>query len=473
VNKVVAGIIIFSSVSLGCMLGPKGNLATPSLSSDFLEKGQEITSKEMGSLAWWEQFKDPELSNLIMIAFDKNYDLQLARQKVHELRASYQMESAGLWPKVNAFGSYLRYKRPNNFLGVPSIASPYQNLYVLGFDATWEIDFFGKVRSAKKAAYFDVLSSEENIYNVQVSIAAEIGRIYTDIRAHQQRIYVLNKKIKAQEAILSLSDVLLFSGLDSEIQKENEKADLANNKSVRFVLEKELKNLYYQLAYLCAKNPEELESLIQKRGPIPFSEDKIAIGIPSDLLRRRPDIRIAEKNYFAACARIGQAKADLFPSVSLTGLLAGISSQTNNIFLKAAQSWLVWPSINWNIFQGWKTMANIKVQTSKQRQALISYEMSISAALRDVESALNAFTEEKMSLQQFKYQLIAKKRVYELKEKLLVTGLKQKKDFLISQKDFFDAQDAYLQSKQRSMANLISLYKALGGGWQEDSVTKG
>lgn len=458
----------------GCMLGPKKDLPETSFSHSFVEEASALTTEEEIQQRWWEQFNDPILNQLIETTLSKNYDLKLAREKVHEMRAQYRMEGADLWPSVNTFGSAARLRRPLNVLGFPTApgVSQVSSIFALGFDATWEIDFFGKVRSAKEAAYYDLLSTQENVHNVQVSVIGEVARYYTDIRAHQQRIYALEKKIEAQEKLVELANTLEQTGLSEDIELEKQLAELAQNKSLLPQLIQELKESLYQLTYLLGKQPGELNSLFEKRKPIPIAERKIPIGLPSDLLRQRPDIRSAERDYYASCARIGQAKADLFPSFSLTGALAGVSSRIGNIFTKPAETWVVWPSFNWNIFQGWKTIANIKVQNSKQKQALLTYEQTVLEALKDVESALAMYSEENHTLDELKLQVLSKKRICALNNALLEAGLKQQKELLLAEKDFYDAQDSYFQSKERAMLDLISLYKALGGGWDMEEKYK-
>lgn len=460
-------LFLTSLLLSGCMLGPKKDLPETSFSSSFVEETSALTTEEEMQQRWWEQFHDPILNQLIETTLSKNYDLKLAREKVHEMRAQYRMEGADLWPSASTFGSAARLRRPAKVLGFPTVPGTSQvgSIFALGFDATWEIDFFGKVRSAKEAAYYDLLSSQEDVHNTQVSVIGEVARYYTDIRTHQQRIYVLEKKIEAQEKLLLLAGALEESGLSEDIAVEKQVAELAQNKSLLPQLIQERKESLYQLTYLLGKEPGALNPLFEKRKPIPIAEGKIPIGLPSDLLRQRPDIRSAEREYYAACARIGQAKADLFPSFSLTGVLAGISDQIGTIFKKPAETWVVWPGFNWNIFQGWKTMANIKVQNSKQKQALLTYEQTVLQALKDVESALALYSEENQTLDQLTVQVLSKKRICGLNATLLEAGLKEQKDLLLAQKAFYEAQDGYFQSKERAMLDLISLYKALGGGW--------
>ncbi len=471
--------IILGCFSLaGCMLGPKKDLPSTAFSPEYIEKSSVTTSEENTEVLWWKQFHDPTLNHLITIALEENFDLKMAREKVLELRANYRMESADLWPSINTFGSAVRLKKPQNILGVPTIGNPYQNFYVLGFDASWEIDFFGQNRSAKQAAYFNVLASEDNIHSTQVTVVSEVARLYTDIRTTQQRIYALEKKIKVQKKILFLAKTLTKSGLSDEVSLQAEMAEAAAYKSELPTLKSSLKNSIYQLTFLLGKSPGEISSVLEKRKPIPVAFGKIPIGLPSDLLRRRPDIRSAEKHYFASCSKVGEARAALFPNISLTAALAGASAQWNNIFSKASELWFVWPTVNWNIFQGWKQIANVKVQKSKQRQALISYEQAIAQALTDVESSLSAYAEEFITFSELQKQLVSKKKICELNKLLVQSGLEDQKKRLKALKDFYSIQDAYFQSKERYMANLISVYKALGGGWddselKDESVARG
>jgi NodT family efflux transporter outer membrane factor (OMF) lipoprotein len=454
----------------GCMLGPKGDIPEPQLPANYSEQPVGLSSQQQVNRTWWESFNDEVLTALINKALSENFDLLLAKEKVRELRANYRMESGQLWPSINAFGSAVRFKRSKNLFGLPLPGSRVQNLYIAGFDASWEIDLFGKIRSAKRAAYFNVLSSEDNVQSLQVSISAEVGRIYTNIRSLQQRIFALQQKIKIEEKLLELTKVLLNSGLSDELSVEEQKNELLQDQSNLPQLISQMKQDVYQLSYLIGITSEEMFTLIKKRENIPIADEKIPLGLPSDLLRNRPDIRSAEKSYYAACAKIGQAKADLFPSISLTSALGFANASANNLFSESSNIWLLWPAIDWNLFKGWQTMANIRVQNSKQKQALISYQQAVSQGLKEVESALVAYAEERGTLQNLKLQLLSQKKVVQLTQGLLDSGLAEEKNVLESQKNFYAYQDSYFQSKERYMADLISVYKALGGGWDDDII---
>lgn len=452
------------------MLGPKGNIAEPELPAQYSEETTVQLSVVDINKLWWKSFNDQLLDTLISTALDKNFDLLIAKEKVRELRASYRMESGQLWPSINAFGSAVRFKRTQNLFGLSIPGDTVQNLYIAGFDASWEIDFFGKIRSAKQAAYFNVLSSEDNVQAIQVVVSAEVARIYTDIRSLQQRVYALQQKIQIEKKLLKLTRDLFNSGLEDEISIEDQKNELFKDQSELPQLISQLKENMYQLSYLIGMKSDELANLLQKREPIPVADEKIPLGLPSDLLKNRPDIRAAEKNYYSACAKIGQAKADLFPNISLTGAFASITPNIGDLFSKNTKAWFLWPAIDWNLFQGWQTMANIRVQNSKQKQALISYQQTVSQALRDVESALVSYAEERVSLQNLKLQLLSQKKVIDLNQNLLGSGLVEEKNVLQSKKLFYAYQDSYYQSKERYMADLIAVYKALGGGWDKNQL---
>jgi multidrug efflux system outer membrane protein len=461
----------FFTLACSCMLGPKGDIAPPELSVSF-DQQTALLEAEEPALTWWQSFNDPILNQLMQEAFCGNFDIRLASEKVNELRANYRMESADLWPSVNAYAEALRLRKPQNILGLPAVAPAVQNLYILGFDASWELDIFGKTLSARRSAYFEVLSAEEKIKSMQVTVAAELARLYTEMRTLQQRIKVIQHLIGTQKKIVSLTENVTDAGIDSNVAYEEEKALLASNQSLLPELEKSLKQVIYNMAFLLGKNKATFLQFVEKVGPIPSAKGKVTVGIPSTLLRRRPDIAVAEKNYYSACAKVGQARADLFPSFSLTASIDTISDQARNLFTSPAKTWVIWPAVNWNIFQGWKTLANIKVQNSKQKQAFIEYEKVVSLALNDVEGSLAGYAQESFNLKNYELQFKAKKNIVSLYGALLQSGIKRKQELLKVKKDLYQAQDAYLQSRRRSMLALITLYKALGGGWQKNEETE-
>lgn len=470
--KSILTCLVALSFLSGCMLGPSKDVPDLSLADSFVEEETSSVSPRDIS-TWWEQFDDPLLDSLMQKVLSSNFNLQLAQEKVHEIRANYRMESSLLWPSLDAFGAVARLRKSQKLFDtaaavspVSIIGKPVQSLFIGGFDASWEIDFFGKNRSAKQAAYYQVLSAEEQVHQVQITVVAELASLYSQMRALQQRIVIVKKRILTQLQILALSEELYVSGLVDEIEIEQQRSSLASDESLLPNLVSALKQTQYQIAVLMGEQPEKMQEEFEKTKPIPMGLQKVPAGIPSDLLRRRPDIRKAERDLFSACAKVGQAKADLFPTVALTGIFGGASAHADDFFSKQSQFWAIFPTVNWNLFQGWKTVSNIKVQKSRHKQTVLTYEQTVLTALQEVESSLVAYFEEDQKLLSLTEEVKAKKRIHKLTSSLYGSGLKNLSEVLSTQKKLLDSQDQYLISKVNVITNLIAVYKALGGGWE-------
>jgi outer membrane protein, multidrug efflux system len=454
------------------MLGPKKSLPDVQLPTSYVEKAsnEADSSTEADLSIWWKQFDDPFLENLISEALSKNYDLKIARERICELRSSYRMSSSKLWPKIGFFGTASRLKASKDVLNSPVIppgTSPVQSLFALGFDASWELDFFGKNLSARQAAYYDWLSSEEQARNVQLTVLAEVVRLYTEIRGLQQKIILTKKKIRVFSNLESLSQDLLSSGLNSSVDTNNQTAQLNAAKSLLPKLEQQFKQTVYDLAFVLGKQPEEFHDTFKTAKPIPQALWKIPVGLPSDLLQRRPDIRQAASEVYAAGARIGEAKASLFPSFSLTGVIGDAARSTGHLFKPISRFWLIWPSINWSLFEGGKVLADIQVKTSRQKQSVLNYEKTVLSALKDVENALIAYSEETNRISDLYLQWKARRSIVSLSKTLVSSGLQNLSQLLDQYNNLFNSQYDYIESKEQAMLNLIAVYKALGGGWEQ------
>lgn len=450
----------------GCMLGPKKSLPDMQMPASYAEISMENpSSQELG--AWWKQFQDPVLDNLVEEALSNNLDIQIALERICEMRGTLRISSSKLWPSLDFFGAGGRIKPSqdparNSLLPALGVL----DLFTIGFDASWEIDLFGKNRSAKQAAFYELLSTQEQSYSVQLTVISEVIKLYTEIREAQQKILVLQKKIRAFEQLLQLSCDLQKSGLNNTINVEIQIAELNRAKSQLPDLEKTKQQSIYYLAFILGKKPEEFQDAFSKILPIPQAAWKVPVGLPSDLLRRRPDIRSAECQVYAAGARVGEAKASLFPSFSLTGMIGGLSQDANRLFKPTSRFWLVWPSIDWSLFQGGKTLGDIQAKSSQHRQALLYYQHTVLYALKDVESALVAYAQENQKIADLYLQWKARRNIASEAKQLLSCGLQDMSYLLQQYTEMYQTQNEYISSKATAMKNLISLYKALGGGWE-------
>jgi outer membrane protein, multidrug efflux system len=473
----------------GCMVGPDYHSPEIAMPSEFSEENHAefVTDEEL--CQWWKQFEDPFLDALIEQAYLANYDLRIATEQIVEARAQYQIQGSYLWPEIDLNATAVRSRfsqslatsatalsaasgtAPSTSItsgttGSPLVA-PIQNFFQVGFDAIWELDFFGKFRRGKRAAYDLWEASRETAQNVMITVLSEVARDYVAIRALQQQIDLTKEKIWADEQELFLAEVLFKAGLDDQIQVESFLSTLESDKATLPILETTLKQTIYALAILLGRQPEGFVAEFDALAPIPSGIEKVPAGLPSDLLRRRPDIRAAERQLAAATEQIGVSVANLFPHIYLTGNGYGFeSSRVNKWIIGKSRYWSVGPSLNWDLIDFGRTRGQIAVANSLQRQALFTYEQTVISSLQDVEGALVAYFEEQKRMASFEIQVTADRRSFELTADLFEAGLIDESQVLDAYKTVLDSESSLIQSQQALTSDLIALYKALGGDWE-------
>jgi NodT family efflux transporter outer membrane factor (OMF) lipoprotein len=468
------------------MVGPNYKPPETTMPEKFTEseEGMADGSSSSDLCHWWKQFDDPFLDSLIAEAVRGNYDFRIAVEKIAQVRANYRVVASYLWPEIDLNAVAVRSRNSQNFFSSGnststsgSLLPTFQNFFQVGFDAIWEFDFFGKFGRSKKAAYYSWEASRENAQAVLISIVSEVARSYVNICALQKTIELTMKKVQADEEELMLTAELFEAGLTSEIQVEGMVANLESGRASLTVLKTSLKQAIYGLAVLLGRQPESLASEFNELHPLPVTWNKVPVGLPSDLLRRRPDIKQAELQLAAATEQIGVAVADLFPHISLTGItfaggaLAGSgygyeSGTLNKLLKPASRAWSIGPAIRWDVIDFGRTYGNIAVQNSLQKQALLVYEQTVLNSLKDVEGALIAYFEEEKRERFFSDQVEALQRSFQLTEDLYQAGLSDEQQVLDAKKILIDAQNSLVSSQMTLGADLIALYKVLGGNWE-------
>lgn len=465
----VAGWLL-STIS-GCMVGPDFHPPRPAAPSSWAGVGKtssEVTSiptSQPAKLArWWEQFHDPLLTSLVEEALRKNLSLELALSRLRQARAAERIAVAGLWPTI---GGSAEVQRETSVLH-QSQAGKAQNLYEAGFDAAWELDFFGGQRRSIESAKANTQAAFEGIRDVQVSIAAEVALDYVQLRQYQQEIIVAQKNLKARQDADKITRLKANAGFDSALDIANADAAVATTEAQIPVFEAEARQSIYALSVLLARPPAALVKQLAPTGRIPSVPARIPAGLPSELLRRRPDIREVEAQLHAATAQIGVATAQLFPQFSLTGSVGWESSQFSSWWSVANRAYSMGPSVEWPIFQGGAIISNIHVQQALRDQAFINYRQTVLSAFQDVENALVAFTREQEHYKSLKDSVIANRKAFDLSLKLYTEGLLEFLNVLVAEESLYTAEDALVQSRSNITQDLIALYKALGGGWEAD-----
>jgi NodT family efflux transporter outer membrane factor (OMF) lipoprotein len=425
-------------------------------------------------------FNDPLLTALIEKALCANLDLKIAEARVRQARAARAIASAGLWPNADASGSYRRIHTEQSSSGssadtsgdggmnssVSNSRSFYQDLYQAGLDAAWEIDIFGGVRRGVEAADADMRSAVEDHRDVLISLIAEVGTTYTSLRGYQQQIAIARKNLQAQQHTANITRKRYEAGMANGLDTANAEALAAATRAQIPVLEAAARQSIYSLSVLLAREPAALEQELSEAAPLPAAPPEIPVGLPSDLLRRRPDIRRAEAQLQAATARIGVATADLFPKFSLTGSIARTGDELHRLGTGDNHAWSWGPTISWPVFDAGRIRANIKVQNALQEQALASYEQTVLIALKDVESALVAFGKEQEHYAALTQAVTSGRKAVDIAMLQYTVGRSGFLDVLIAQRALYAYEDAWVQSSRSLATNVIALYKALGGGWE-------
>jgi multidrug efflux system outer membrane protein len=451
-------VYIFLLTIIGCTVGPDYHPPGVSVPSDWTGTAEQTTAI-VDTIHWWTQFNDPNLTSLINRAVISNLDLKQAESRLRQARAARRVASAGLWPTISAGGSYSRSQS----------SGARDDLWQSGLDSVWELDIFGGVRRNVEAAESDIQAAIEDQRDVMVTLAAEVALNYIELRGYQQEIVIAQENLKAQQHTAELTRQRFKGGLVGALDVANAEAQVGNTASQIPVMEISVQQTIYNLSVLLGLEPSALLEELSPVSRIPVTPPELPSELPSDLLRRRPDIRRAEAQIHAATARIGVATADLFPKFNLTGS-AGYRSNTSLSGTINSQYgfWSVGPSINWQIFNGGSIRANIEVRKALTEQALLAYQKAILTALQDVENALVSYSKEKQHHKALEDTAEATKKAVELATQLYREGQTEFLSVLDAQRSLYASEDSLVRSTRKLSTDLVSLYKALGGGWDSE-----
>ena len=439
--------------------------AAPAGWNTRLQDGLRADTADPERLArWWQALDDPVLSDLIAQATQGNLDLKQATARVREARARRGISRAGLFPVVDTSGEVSRVRTSES-----SGSGEETDLYAAGFDAGWELDVFGGVRRAVEASDADIGASEADLGDVMVSLTAEIGRNYLEARTYQTRLDVAEANIEAQQATYDLIRSRYQAGLSDELAVQQARYNLESTRSQLPTLRTGLAAAKNRLAVLTGQAPGALHAVLAERRPIPVPPIRVAVGVPAEALRRRPDVRRAERELAAQTARIGEAVADLYPRFRLFGTIGLESLNSGDFFQSASRYWSIGPAVTWNVFDAGAIRNNIAAQTAVGEQFRFAYEAAVLGALEEVENALTAYAEEQLRRKRLLDAVDAAQKAADLAQDQYAAGLVDFSNVLDAQRSLLSFQDALALSDGSVTSNLISLYKALGGGWAPES----
>ena len=482
----------------GCVMGPNFQRpeATPppswaAAASAPADLPSKPVARAYDGQLWWSVFKDAVLDGLVAEAVHQNLDLQTAALRIEEARAQRGAAAAQGLPSVSGSGIGGRQRASSNGLvsalasgssqqapssaansssgGAAAAPSPYSDLFDVGFDATWELDLWGKARRGVEAADASIVSTEQARGDAMVSLTAEVARTYLWLRGAQRQREIVLADIADEQQLLALTKSRSRNGFGSQADAVQQQAQLSASQAQLPPIDQEIDQAMNRLALLLALPPG---ALAERLGPLPQAgvalPPEVPVGLPGDLLRRRPDILRSEAQLHAATARVGQARAQLFPSITLGGTAGFQSIHADSLSDWASRFWVGGAQVSIPIFEGGKLKAQIRTADAQMREAALAWRGTVLAAYHDANNALVAYADEQRHASALARQLADARRADELMRSRHRNGFVSMIEVLDAQRSVHQAEQQALQSNVAASTDLVALYKALGGDWNGD-----
>ena len=474
-----AALCALSGLS-GCNVGPnakgvsaqRGGLDGESgWTSDVGAAGLKTSPADISK--WWATLGDPQLDSLIVRAIGNNKDLALAKLRLAEARALRGVVAADGLPQVDAKGNYSRLRDSEETVqrfGNENESG--RDNWNAGFDASWELDIFGRVRRNVQAADADVDVQVESVRDVLVSLTADVGRAYVELRSFQERLAIVSRNIVLQADAVSLAQSRFDAGLTSELDVAQAQTLLASTKATIPPFEASVAASMHRIGVLLGLDPGALKAELAETKPVPLAGTGVAalkaapIGKSAEMLMRRPDLRAAERRIAAATARIGVATTDLYPRVTLLGLFAFAADDFSNTFDMNARQWSIGPSVRWNIFDGGRIRANISTLEVREQQQFVTYERAVLSALEEAETAIVSYAKSQQRRDRVAAALEFSRRTVELSDIQYKAGRVGFLNVIESQRALLAIEDNLAEADRTVTLDLIRVYKAVGGGWE-------
>lgn len=466
----------------GCTVGP--DYRPPDVATPAHFDGASPGASAGDLSQWWRSFGDPQLDYLISQALRDNLDVQTAASRIREARLQETVARSDAWPSLQANTQATRTHLSQNAiplgglgtltggtastsnssglgLGLPGADF---NTFQAGFDASWELDLFGKTRRSVEAARDTTGAAVWDRRDTEVSLTAEVANTYFALREAQRRLEVAQHDLERQRALLATTRTRARTGLATGLDVAQQETQVTNAEAGLPPLQADAQTRLHALGLLLGQAPESLALTVgeQTRTPPP-----IPSGLPSDLLRRRPDIRSAERQLAAATANIGVAVADYYPQITLTASPSLISTALSNLLTWGSRNLNLGAGLVWPLFNAGKTKANVGIANERQQQALLAYRKAVLTALKDVEDALSQYRADENRRAPVANSLNAAREAAKLARQQYQAGLIPFSTVLTTEAALYSAEDQMVQNQAALNQDLVALYKALGGGWSE------
>ena len=448
----------------GCMVGPdfekpeyQYNKQFSQLqSAEVLKQNQQKLTKE-NLVDWWKLFGDDNLTWLIEEALRSNFDLETARARVEQAKAALSIKKSGLWPSADLNASANVGARP--------LDTHLSDNYGVGAGVSWEIDIFGGIRRSIEVSEADYKAALADSVAIRVKIVADVAQAYFQYRAYQIELRITRDNLKTQRKTYDITKQRKANGFVSQLDVVRAAAEVASTNSQLPQIEMNMKLALNALELLVGVPSGSLKDRLANETPLPKLESFIPVGVPAQLIERRPDIIMAEHKIHSAVASVGEAKAEFYPKFSITGTISYDTPQIGNMFSNQYGSWAVGPKASWNIFQAGKTVANVKLKEAVVKEAKISWQAKVFTAIKEVEDSLVSASKERERIELINTLVSDNQKAFELSKTLYSAGEIEFLDLLVAQRALLNSQQSQVASRVKFVNNIVSLYKALGGGY--------
>jgi multidrug efflux system outer membrane protein len=460
VRKIDVRLLVLPLLLLlsGCAVGP--NYKRPPIAAPEQVRGETgpAQAASLADRAWWEIFDDEMLKGLLDEALKDGYDVRLAAARVEEARANAGIARSEFFPQIDYQGQWSR-SRQSEFVA-PGVGTV--SLHDVNLGLTWEIDLWGRIRRSSESALAQYLASEEARRGVLLSLVSEVATDYFQLRQLDQRLEIARRTTTAFQETYDLFGRRLEAGMASALETASAEASLATVAGQVPQLESQIVALENAIGLLLGRSPGPIgrgASLTDQ-----FLPPEVPAGLPSDLLRRRPDVKQAEHQLIAANANVGVAMANFFPTISLTGAFGGVSSDVSNLF-QAGKTWSIAAGLTGPLFQGLRLKNQYDARVAQWEQAKTQYERAVTNAFGEVSSAIVAHQKLAQAEKEQARAVAAYRQAVTLSNQRYVSGFAGYLDVLQAEQNLFPAENALAQIRFNRLANFVQLYKALGGGW--------
>lgn len=461
----LAPLVLIAASLSGCVVGPDYKFPSLDLPTFWGKQEQATPAVEPAKPAdlarWWQRMNDPLLTDLIDEAVAGNLDVASAKANIREARASYRQSGGALLPSVDGSASATRSKSRSSGFG----SSGASNQYQAGFDAAWELDLFGANQRALEAAAYGLDAANEDLRAVLLTLIGDVASNYVELRGYQARIDLARRTVESQRETVALTRTKFEAGASSAIDLANATGQAASTEASLSALEASYAASVHRLSVLTGQAPAALTNRLAAVGPIPAPALPIPTGVPADILKTRPDVRFAERQYAQSTAQIGQAEAARYPSISLTGSIATSGQNLGDLGKSSSIGWSFGPSLTVPIFNGGQLAAGVELAEAQRDRFFIAYRTAVLIALEDVENATVSLSQERLRYDRLTEAATNYRQAVTLARALYQAGSSSFLEVLDADRSLYSAEDSLIQSQVAITTNYIALNKALGGGW--------